>query len=125
MRVSKLRPAEVVGLEFERLERFWRRLGPEHGEIALGIAMEDLALLLQEARVAWEMGDRRALRMRALALQGTADRLGMPQVRTVAGDVIALCSAGDEAALAAIVERLQRLGEGSLCAVWDAQVPVV
>ncbi len=124
MQVRKLQPTEAVGLEFEQLERFWRRMGPEKGELALGAAMEDVALLLQEAQIAWDMRDRKALRMRALGLQGVADRLGMLLVAQVAGDIVALCGRRDDSALAAAAARLQRVGERSLCAVWDSQVPL-
>lgn len=124
MQVCKLQPSEAVGLEFDRLERFWRKLGPEEGELALGAAMEDVAILLQEAQVAFEMADLPALRLRALSLKGLSDRLGMPLLSYVAGDVVVLCHGADPQALAATAARLQRVGERSLCAVWDAQVPV-
>ncbi|MDF0599340.1 hypothetical protein P1J78_01215 [Psychromarinibacter sp. C21-152] len=124
MQVCKLQPLEAVGLEYEQLERFWRRLGPETGELALGAAMEDIALMMHEAQMAWQLGDRPALRRCAAGLRGAADRLGMPLLCVVAGDVLTLCDDGDASALAATVARLQRVGERSLCAVWDAQVPV-
>ena len=91
--------------------------------MAIGAAMEDLAILLQEARVAWDMADLPALRMRGLGIQGLADRLGMTLLTQVAGDIIALCGSRDDAALAATVARLLRVGEHSLFAVWDAQLP--
>lgn len=124
MQVSTLLPREPVGLEFDRLERIWHQFGPEEGEIELGATMEDLAGLLHESLLAWEMSDLAALRMRALMIQGIGDRLGMALVSHVAGDVIALCGDRDDAALAATVARLCRVGEQSLIAIWDAQVPV-
>lgn len=126
MQVCRLQLNEIVGLEFERLERIWKRLGPEDGELVLGAAMEDLATLLHEVMLAWEMSDVTAIRMRAFSIQGLGDRLGMPLVSHVASDVIALTTrhTGDAAALAATVARLQRIGEQSLVAIWDAQVPV-
>lgn len=124
MQVQQLRPKEAIGLNFERLERFWRKMGPEDGELALGAAMEDIALMLSEIGVAWEMGDAGALRIRAFSLQGMAERLGLPLLAQVAGDVIALCFGSDDSALAATVSRVQRVGEQSLFAIWDAQVPV-
>lgn len=124
MQVQKLQPCEHIGLEFDRLERIWNRLGPEQGEQALGAAMEDLAILLNDVGVSWQMSDLPALRMRALGVQGIADRLGMPLLSRIAGDVVALCGTQDDAALAATVARLARVGEQSLCAVWNAQVPV-
>lgn len=123
MQVCKLQPCEAVGLEYHRLERFWKRLGARDGELALGAAMEDLAILLREATLAWQMSDFPALRMRALGVQGIAERLGMPLLVRVAGDVIALGHDADKAALAATVSRLSRVGERSLLAIWDAQVP--
>lgn len=124
MQVSELQSRESVWLEFDRLARIVDRLGPAEGELAIGAAMEDLAVLLQEAGIAWDMADLPALRMRALGIQGTASRLGMPLLSRVAGDVIALCGTQDDAALAATVSRLKRVGEHSLFAIWDAQLPV-
>ncbi len=124
MQLSRLEPTESVGLEIERLEWLWQRYGPERGEIELGVAMEDLAALLYESVTAWEIADVSALRIRALAVQSVADRLGMALVAQVAGDVIALSNAGDQAALAATVARMLRVGERSLLAIWDAQEPI-
>jgi len=124
MQVSTLQPREFVGLEYDRLARLIDTLGPAEGEMAIGAAMEDLAVLLQEACIAWDMSDLPALRMRGLGIQGTASRLGMPLLSRVAGDVIALCGTRDDAALAATVSRLSRVGEHSLFAVWDAQLPI-
>ncbi|WP_172297568.1 hypothetical protein [Pseudoruegeria sp. HB172150] len=123
MQVRKLLPCEDVGLMVERLEKIWLTLGPEHGEVALSAAMEDLAVLLCECNDAWTEGDPARLRLHALGLQGVAKRLGMQLLVRVAGDVIALCCMCDVAALAATVARLQRVGEQSLVAIWDAQVP--
>ncbi len=79
--------------------------------------------MLREIAAAWDGSDLALVRMRALGLQGMADRLGLTLLAQVAGDVIALCGARDDAALAATVARLDRVGERSLCAIWDAQMP--
>lgn len=123
MRVRKLQPLETVGLEFERVEWLLNRYGPEKGEIELGTAMEEMAAIMHEVYVAWERSDAAAVRIHALALQSVADRLGMLQAARVAGDVIAVSSSDDAAALAATVSRLCRVGERSLIAIWDAQLP--
>ncbi|MEM1388844.1 MAG: hypothetical protein AAF748_16360 [Pseudomonadota bacterium] len=121
--MSSLEPREKIGLELDRLNWLWQRYGPDKGELELVTAMEDMASLLHEISISWDVQDTKALRMRALAIQSVADRLGMPLVSRVSGDVIALCGTCDRAALAATVARLERAGEQSLIAIWDAQAP--
>ncbi len=119
-----LQPRESVGLEYDRIAWLVDRLGPAEGELAIGAAMEDLAVLLHDAGLARDVSDMSALRMRALCIQGAAERLGMRLLAQVAGDVIALCGTQDVAALAATSARMGRVGEHSLLAVWDAQLPI-
>lgn len=107
-----------------RLEYLWDQLGPDEGERTVSAAMEDLAVLLRDVLSAWTASDLTAVRVRAMGIQGIADRLGMGQVYQIAGDIIALCGTSDDAALAATIARLGRVGERSLFAIWDAQTPV-
>jgi hypothetical protein len=124
MGISVLRPAELVALDYDQLEHIWRRLGPHAGELAIGAAMEELAALLDETEACWRACDLPGLVAAAAATQDCALRLGMPLVRRVATDVLALSHRQDDLGLAATVARLRRVGEESLCRIWDSQVPV-
>ena len=83
--------------------------------------MEDLAVLLAQASRAFEAGDFNALLVSASKISEQAQHIGMTKLARVAGDAMALSTGKDTAALAAVTERLSRLGEKSLMAVWDLQ----
>ncbi len=123
MGICILRPAESVALDYDQLEHIWRRLGPSAGELAIGEAMEELAVLLDETEACWQRCDLPGLMAVAAAAQVCATRLGMPLVRRVATDVLVLGHGRDDLGLAATVARLRRVGEESLCRIWDSQVP--
>ena len=121
MQVVELQPYEVVRLDTERLDALYRALGDGGGEAVLCTAMEDLAHLLQEVKAAWLAADVTGVHLRSAEIAGIADRVGMVALAQVASDVTGLCWWYQEAALAAAVARLQRLGEQSLLEVWYAE----
>ena len=121
MHVSKLAPDEAVYLDADRLEEICNRLGYRGGEAAICAAMEDLAALLSSAVKLWRAGDPDALGLTAAQIEGVSERIGMCGLARVAGDVAELAARLDNAALAATVARLRRLGEQSLLAIWDRQ----
>ena len=97
------------------------RLGPIAAEDLISRTMEDLAVLLAQAGRAYEAGELNAVMVHAGRISEQAHHIGMTKLARVAGDVITLAHSQDGAALAAVVERLSRLGEKSLMAVWDLQ----
>ena len=64
---------------------------------------------------------RAALIRRGRALARAATGLGMGRLAQVAQDVVAAALAGDAAARAATLARLERVGDRSLHAIWDLQ----
>ncbi len=121
MQVCKLRPSEAVQLDMRRLEEICLHFGCIGGEAAICAAMEDLAVLLERAQALWRAADFGELGLCARQISGIADRIGLAKLARVAGTVEALAGTRDDAALAANVSRLARLGERSLVAIWDVQ----
>ena len=121
MQVAKLRFTDPVRVDTERLNRICGAVGATTGEVVINTAMEDLAALMATAHRAWGQSDVDALQPSAVQISGIADRIGLLTLATVAHDVADLCIGGDDAALAATVTRMVRLGEMSLIAVWEAQ----
>lgn len=61
------------------------------------------------------------LRRAARSMIAISEQIGMQTFASVAKDVSDLASGDDGTALAATVERLTRIGENSLLAIWDMQ----
>ena len=121
MQVSQLRLDEAVSLDTECLEEICNRLGYRGGEIAISVAMEDLAVLLYQATKYWTGGDLKALEPTSRQIAGAARRMGLLGLARVATDVTTLCHGADTTALAATVARMRRVGERSLLAIWDCE----
>lgn len=130
MHVSQLRHEEAVHLDGDRLEEICHQFGYGDAEAAICAAMEDLAVLLQQAGKMWRGGDMASLEVTARQIAGVAERIGMAGLARVAGDVMTLAGTSDCAglgqshgsvALSATVARMRRLGERSLLAIWDRQ----
>lgn len=121
MHLSILRHDEIVRLDTTRLEVICDELGYSAGETAICAAMEDIAATLALANSAWKKGDLTALHAAAGEVAGRAESLGMLALARVAKHTGLLCITYNDAALAAVVARMNRLGTGSLLAVWETQ----
>lgn len=119
MEVSQLRPDEAVHLNMEKLDRMCTQLGYDGAELEISHAMEDLAVLLQQAGRCWRTKEYVTLKQVAEQTQNVANRIGMIGLECVAADVVDLSQSDDMNALAATVARMRRLGELSLLAIWD------
>lgn len=120
-----LAPREDVGLDPERLEGLYARLGPREGENAVCRAMEELAYRLGQADRLYEKSEFAEMRKCARALGAIAEQIGMIGLCRIAGDVVTCIDDGDAVALAATLARMARVGERSLYAIWDLQdIPV-
>ena len=114
---------EPARLNHECLRRLFAELGPEAGEAVVTRALEELAVRLARLGPARAAGDHDTLHKTARGMAAIADQLGMETLARAARDACACAAAGDDVALAAVLARLDRLGERSLFAVWDAPGP--
>jgi hypothetical protein len=106
-------------MDHARLSRLFADLGPEAAEAVVTRALEELAVRLVRLDRLRRQGDLARLHKTARGMAAIADQLGMAALARVALDATACADAGDTVALAAVLARLDRLGERSLLAVWD------
>ncbi|WP_460272737.1 hypothetical protein [Celeribacter sp. ULVN23_4] len=83
--------------------------------------MEELAIRLAKVESCFKKSEFKELQRAARSMIAIAEQIGMVTFSRVAADVNALSLSEDAAALAACVERLMRIGENSLLAVWTLQ----
>ena len=121
MYVSELKQTERVCLDTDRMDEICAELGYRGGEASICAALEDLAVLLHEVGASRAGIDRSSLMESAEQVEILAGQIGLIGLSRVAGDVVGLCEIPDDAALAATLARLRRLGEQSLLAMWDRQ----
>jgi len=119
--VSVLSPVEKAGLDPERLEGLFARVGTRAGENMVCRAMEELAYRLGRADSHHESGEYAEMRKCTRALGAIAEQIGMSGLSRIAGDVVQCIDDGDPVALAATLARMARMGERSLYAIWDMQ----
>ncbi|HPE25969.1 hypothetical protein [Albidovulum sp.] len=117
--LARLRHDEGVRLDPDALSAIYAELGERGAERLISRAMEDLAARLQDLRHCLAQGQRAQLVKSARMLGQVGTQVGMTSVSRVARDLIRVTEAGDMAAQAAVLARLERIGQRSLTAVWD------
>lgn len=119
--VAVLSPCEKAGLDPERLEQLFARLGPQEGENVVCRAMEELACRLGHADRLFTQGDWPEMRKCTRSLGRIAEQIGMCGLSRISHDVVQCIDDGDGVALSATLARMVRMGESSLYALWDLQ----
>jgi len=119
--VTLLKQDERVRLDPQRLDTLFDQLGETGAEDIVCRALEELAARLSHAERCYREGRIADMRKSSRSLIAIADQLGMSLLAGVAGDVTSSIDAGDHVALAATFARLLRIGERSLCEIWDVQ----
>ena len=113
--------AEPVGLEPEKLELLYSRLGKREAEDLICRATEKIA---QHIRLLCEDSDDldtgRLVRSARLIAE-LSEHVGLSDLRRVANDVTICLLRADDVAISATSARLGRLGERSLIAIWELQ----
>jgi len=119
--VTLLKQDERVRLDPQRLDTLFDQLGETGAEDIVCRALEELAARLSHAERCYREGRIADMRKSSRSLIAITDQVGMSLLAGVAGDVTASIDAGDHVALAATFARLLRIGERSLCEIWDVQ----
>lgn len=120
-KIVMLEQKESVRLDADRLSNLYRQLGDANAMDVLCRTIEELAVRLSNCERFWRQRDWVGLRKCARSLVAIADQIGMTALARVAGDVAGALDAGDMVATGATLNRLIRIGERSLTAVWDQQ----
>jgi hypothetical protein len=119
--VTLLKQDETVRLDADRLEALYLQLGESNAEDVVCRALEELAARLSHSERCHREGRLEDMRKSTRSLIAIADQIGMQLLARVASDVTGCIDAGDRNALAATFARLLRIGERSLCEIWDLQ----
>ena len=110
---------DVVQMAGRALGALQAQLGEAGAEGVVNRAMEEMANRLSLIERCHYQGDKDALWKAAKGLIGIAEQIGLATLADAARS-LAECAKGDDAvALAAVMNRLIRLGDRSLTAVWD------
>ncbi len=118
-KIISLEQKESVRLDPDRLDNLYRQLGDRNAMDVLCRTVEELALRLSNCERFWRQRDWHGLRKCARSLVAIAEQIGMTALARVAGDVAQTVDAGDAVATGATLNRLIRVGQRSLTAVWD------
>ncbi len=119
--VLRLNYAESVRLDHSQLEVLYQSLGAVGADKVVNHALEELASGLMQIGKQYRTGDMDDLRTSVRGVIAAAQQVGMTLLARVGRDVLDLSHSYDAVAFAATVARLERIGEGSLVAVWELQ----
>jgi len=112
---------ETVRLDPGKLSELYAQLGEAGAEDVVCRAIEELAVRLSHCERLWRQDDIPNLRKSARSLIAIAEQIGMSAMAGIARDVTEAIDTDDQAAIAATLFRLLRVGERSLTAVWEQQ----
>jgi len=118
-KVVHFRPVEMIFVDAEHLVDLARDRGGPRAEFIASAALEEIVERLTAVEAAWRAGEFQRLAKIARSVVGMSEQLGMQTVAVVAGHLARVAVANDHAAMAALVARLVRVGEGSLTAFGD------
>ena len=119
--VAKLRLEEPVRFESERLEVLCLELGEDGAEQVIAQALEQIAVKISQVDALWQARDLDEIIFVCKGLSRAAGRIGMTTLARVARDVRLCAEAGAFIPLEATIERLQRIGDQSVHAIWPLE----
>jgi len=117
--LARLRHDEGIRLDPDALSALYSDLGDRGAEQLISRSMENLDRRLAEARRFYHAARSDDLVRSARMLAQIGNQIGMASVTRVARDLIRATDAGDRTAQAAVLARLERIGQRSLLAIWD------
>ena len=117
--VIRFRPVELIFMDAAHLTELARDKGALRAEYIANTALEEIAERLTMAEAAWVVGEFSRLQKIARSLVGMSEQMGMETLARIAAMAADAATGHDDVALAALVARLMRVGEGSLSAIWD------
>ncbi len=117
--VVGFRPVELIFVDAGHLGEIARDRGRPRADYIAHNAIEEIAERLNAAEAAWVAGEFTRLGKLSRSLVGVSDQMGMETLSRVAAMVAENAQSRDDLALAALVARMVRVGEGSLSAIWD------
>ncbi len=119
--MTELRFKENVRLDSDRLNQLIRNLSQADAEDIICRTVAELGSLINKCEQAYQQHDSTSLSRQVAAVARTAGQLGMTKLQRIAMHVTQTLAQGDPTATAATLARLVRVGDLSLCAVWDVE----
>ncbi|EPX77492.1 hypothetical protein [Litoreibacter arenae] len=119
--IVKLEMREVVRVDPDRLVELCVSFGEGQAEALITTAMDELARGMVDVEDAYLAQNMDLLSSRAAALVRTSQHIGMTSFARVADDVMTCALLREGIPLAATLNRLRRIADRSLTAVWDMQ----
>ena len=117
--ITALTPAEHAHVDRARVAAIMAELGEAAAQQVICMALEQLAAILTSVEMALARDDRAQAVADAERMSRLAWQIGLVSLAGVAMDLGAAAERGDHAALSAIRQRLRRVGNQSLTAIWD------
>lgn len=112
---------EPVRLDPDRLVVLYAELGQIAAERYIAAAMEDLATNLVAVQLAAQAREPEKVERGAAEVERLARQVGMVLLARVARDLNVCAGRRDKLSQSAVLARLIRIADRSLCAVWDLQ----
>ena len=117
--VCQIEFLEAVRVDPDRLVELCVSLGDMGAEQLIMVSMDELSVGMNRFCDYYAQSEWNKMVVQAASLERTASHVGMTTLGQVLCDVIECIEHKDSVALAATVERLGRIADRSLCAVWD------
>jgi len=125
MPVSRLMISEPVSIHTEPIQLLQSNLGQQASQDIIERAIVEVAGRIGVIEQSQHLGDFEKLRKTARGLSAISEQLGLRVLAKVAQDAVICAGRQDQNALAAVIQRLIRVGDGSLAATIDGAVPPV
>lgn len=121
-KVARLAVHERVSVDQRRVGDIVSELGETAAQRLIQSALEHLAMTLRDTVAAAAEGDLARVVAHADRLSRLAWQVGLLSLARVALDVAHCAEAANHASLSATLARLERVGNGSLLEIWDADI---
>jgi hypothetical protein len=117
--VRDLAPQERIIIDTRHLDVLFQRLGDRDAEALVMDRVEQITDRLAEVEWQYRHGKLSEIVPRARAVSALSSEIGLTSLARVARDLSIAAAASDMIAFRAIWERLVRIGDRSLCSVWE------
>lgn len=117
--ILTLTVSEAVRVDTQRIAGITAELGETAAQHVIGMALEQLAVILTAIETALATNDLAKAVADAERMSRLAWQIGLLSLAGVAMDLGSTAERGDMPAVAAIRARLARVGNRSLTAIWD------
>ncbi|SPF80051.1 hypothetical protein [Pseudoprimorskyibacter insulae] len=117
--ISQASAQDAILLDSEHMAYLKNHLGTHGASDVICKAIDELSLGLARVQNFGSIADKRAVRQNCKALKIAANLVGLKSLAQVADETFVMIETADDVALASVLERLVRVGQASLSALWE------